>query len=276
MVDNADDSKIILKPHYVAYLDILGIKNAINSEESGVYLNKINELYKESMKMINTYNSLKGYRLNIKTKIFSDNIIIAIPKEEFFGSSINDIKSFYMVIIVAVFQIIALGYGLLIRGSLVIDNLYIDENFVYGIALSKGYELESSVANYPRVIINSRDISLFLKSDIQQNIIEKDSSNMFYVNPFKGYYDTFTPEEREIIDPKSYDEAFNHIHEILTSKLKEDNSDKVNQKICWFINLFNKYCKEKGYNQYIVDISKYPYDPYEVPTIYTGKAKELV
>ena len=57
--------------------------------------------------------------------------------------------------------------------------------------------------------------------------------------------------------------------------LQKGNNEKINQKICWFINIFNDFCNRHNHNKYIIDIDKYPYDPFEIPIEYTGYARKL-
>ena len=45
MKNETKESKIKLSPYFVAYMDILGAKKFINSENSEDYLNKIYQLY---------------------------------------------------------------------------------------------------------------------------------------------------------------------------------------------------------------------------------------
>lgn len=266
MSNNSPQKNINLSPYFIAYMDILGAKEFIDSEKSEEYLNKIKQLYEETIYMINV-NKQNTYRLDTKFKIFSDNIIIAIPFETFGGDSINIINAFYMMIFVSFFQIIALKYSLLIRGSIVIDDFYIDENFVYGKALTKAYKLENEISIYPRIIINPKDISKFYKSDYQKRVITKDNSNLYYINPFECYFNE--------IGKQGEKEALKNIVKILTNMLQKGNNEKINQKICWFINIFNDFCNRHNHNKYIINIDKYPYDPFEIPIEYTGYARKL-
>lgn len=266
MPNKAPKERIKLSPYFVAYMDILGAKKFINSENSEDYLNKIYQLYNETISILKA-NNQNIYRLNTKTKIFSDNIIISIPYEEYFGDTTNSINSLYIMIFVSFFQIIALKHSLLVRGSIVIDDFYIDENFVYGKALTQAYKLEDEIANYPRIIINPKNISKFNKSDTQQRILMKDNSNLYYINPFECYFDWITEIEKK--------EVLNFISKTLKSMLNKNNDEKINQKVCWFINMFNDFCNKHIYNQYVINLYKYPYDPDEIPVIYTGGRRKF-
>ena len=82
-MQNNAANKIKLFPYYVAYLDILGISDAIKSEDSENYLNKIYNLFDDVNKAVSHTNQ-NHQSIKVIKKIFSDNIIIAIKKEPFF------------------------------------------------------------------------------------------------------------------------------------------------------------------------------------------------
>ena len=266
MQNKALENKIKLSPYFVAYMDILGAKKYINSAQSEDYLNKIQLLYNETIQMLKA-NNQNIYHLNIKFKMFSDNIIIAMPYQDFLHDSMNSIHSLYIMIFVVFFQIVALKYSMLVRGSIVIDEFYIDENFVYGKALTQAYKLENEIANYPRVIINPKDIGKFNKADVQQRMLIRDNSNLYYIDPFEYYFN-----EIERINKK---EALKFVVETLKSMLNENNDEKINQKVCWFINMFNEFCKRNKYDKYLISLDKYPSDPDEIPVIYTGDMRKF-
>lgn len=263
-----EEQTIKLKPYYLAYIDILGIKEAINSNESEKYLNYINELYNETLKLIKM-NCNKIRFLKVDVKIFSDNIVIGIQKKERYEfDTPNEIASCYLMIFASFFQVLALKYSFLIRGSIIVDDLYIDETFIYGKALSEAYKLESEIANYPRIIINPRDIHFFMKSDLQQKIINKDNSNTYYINPFECYF-TYISKEHEL-------NKLSAITEILTNKLNKNNGNKINQKVCWFINMFNDFCIKNDYKGNIVNLCNYPYPEQKTEILTTGNAKNSI
>lgn len=140
-----NNQTIRLSQYYLAYIDILGIKEAIKSNKSEEYLNNIKELYELTYSYIKV-NCPQEYFLKANIKIFSDNLVIAVQKKECyeFGTP-NEIASCYLMIFASFFQVLALKYSLLVRGSIIVDDLYIDETFIYGKALSEAYKLESEM-----------------------------------------------------------------------------------------------------------------------------------
>ena len=267
MQNSSFENRIKLTPYYFAYMDILGAKKHIESEESENYLNKIQELYAETIGMIKPNVDNIFYLRNTKFKIFSDNIVIAIPKEIYMDTSLNATKSYYIMMFAAFFQILAIKHSFLVRGSIAVDDLYIDDDFVYGKALTKSYKLESEIAIYPRIIINPKDIHLFTKSDTQQDVIKKDDANIYYINPFESYF--------IYINKSVVDRELNSIKTNLQDMLKETNDNKINQKVCWFINMYNQFCKDNYFEQFVIDINDYPYPYKKIEHTYRGYAREL-
>ena len=261
------ENKIKLSTHYVAFLDILGITNTINSEKNEEVLNDIKNLYDETVNLLKE-NDKKLYHTEIKYKIFSDNIFIAIPKEFGMGGLHNEVSSYYLMLFVSFIQLIALKYSFLIRGSIAVDDLYIDENFIYGKALTKTYKLETENSIYPRIIINPRDIHLFTKSDTQREVIEKDNANIYYLNPFEFY--------KKYVTSQALETFTQIIKENLEHCLSENNNEKINQKICWFINMYNKFCNDNNLENCIINIEDYPYPYSKTETIVTGLAREFI
>ena len=266
MQNNVVENRIKLKPYYFAYMDILGAKKYIESEESENYLNKIQRLYAETIELVKS-NSKDFYLPKPKLKIFSDNIVLAIPKIEYFGTGSNEISSCNIMIFAAFFQIIALKYSLLIRGGISVDDLYIDDDFVYGKALTQSYKLESEVGIYPRIVINPKDLHLFTKSDFQRRILLKDSANIYYIDPFEHYFGYIHESVRN--------ENLDIIRNNLEKMLVVNKDDKINQKICWFINMFNDFCIRNSYDDFVVNTKDYPYSYTKIETIVTGYAREL-
>ena len=143
----------------------------------------------------------------------------------------------------------AFKYSLLTRGSIVIDNFFIDEKFVYGKALTKAYQLENDIAIYPRIIMDERDAADLRQSNYIQQYLNKDYDGIYYLNSFECYF--------EIAKIYKEDEI-KHIRQILWSKFKDGNSEKINQKLNWLINQFSEFCMNNELSKYKLDIDRMP------------------
>ena len=190
---------------------------------------------------------MNTYNVQIFTKIFSDNIVIAIAKED--DIQLNAITKTLIIELAAYIQVLALDYSLLTRGSIVIDDFYIDDIFVYGKALTKAYALENTVAIYPRIIVAAEDACDLRESNYIREYLNKDFDGIYYLDTFSCYFSI----------KKIYNEdEIKHIRQLLWTKTSEYNTEKINQKVYWIINLFNKFCIANNLDKYTLDIDKIP------------------
>ncbi|MBQ8635832.1 hypothetical protein IJ425_06750 [bacterium] len=242
------ENKIKLSEYYVAYFDILGSKKMIESSEAETFLNVINHIYKNTIFTINSFYK-KNHNIEIKVKIFSDNIIFAIEKDKEDTEVIKADKKILITAIASFFQVLALKYTMPVRGSITIGDLYIDEIFVYGKALNNAYKLESKIAIYPRVIIDPNIKNEFLQNNYIRENLCCDEEGIYYLNSFKEYYNI-----RQIYAS----DEIKKIYEVLKARLFICDSEEIRQKNYWLINLFNNFCLENNYNQYVFDTKSLP------------------
>lgn len=134
---------------YCAFLDVLGFTEKIRaSYEDGsgdVLLGEFHAILARSIAKIkeDTEDSMLYF------KSFTDNVVLAHPgfsedMESEFGFILWTIKEYQ-------FQMALKGF--FIRGGLAVDQLFMDENSVYGTALLEAYHLESKVAINPVVVL---------------------------------------------------------------------------------------------------------------------------
>ena len=138
-------------PHLIAYIDLLGVKELIKSDSSQYSLNTINSLY-DLMKNFPEKHNFK--LLNELTfRAFSDNFILSLPISN--DDNENRIRLEALSMYVAVFQLSYLtSFQILCRGCITFGNFFVNENIVWGEALIRGYTVESSIAIYPRVLLD--------------------------------------------------------------------------------------------------------------------------
>jgi hypothetical protein len=241
--------KIIVQPYYLIYVDFLGIKEYMKSKDSNIWIKRLNDIYGELNNFIDQrieiYKNL-GYSLNgqyfkidsidIKRKIFSDNFIIAIPKDN--GDDISEsIKHTLVVEIASFVQCISCKYGLLIRGSISIGDLFINEDFVCGKALVDAYYLENKFAIYPRIVINEQDANLLLNSNENLKYLVQYDYDIFYIKAFDCYYSISKIYKQEEIKT---------IKDFIHQEIQKDYPDKIKQKIDWINNQFSKFCSKNN------------------------------
>ena len=260
-----------LTKHVIAYIDFLGTTDKILSKTNDTlnFLKEIKFIYSITAQkydeMRNTLNTILFDKVSksteniprevnfkdiinpeIKYKIFSDNIILAIkiPEvEEFIVHSYTKDLLKKMIVICGQFQASAIFSGLLLRGGITVGDLYIDENLVYGSGLVDAYRLEESISIYPRIIIDNKLKRLLLSGE--SYIEDNDGLN------FVDYYNyiglaNFIDEDSAI-----------HLKNLLTRLKQQANNDKILQKVMWSINyhnnIFNSHSNEENYlKKYII------------------------
>lgn len=203
--------------YFVAYIDILGARKFMK-QKNNRFLNDLNSIYYEAMNDVIFTNVVT--KKDIYIKIFSDNILIAVEvsedddnRKEKLEKIINLAGNFYNNI---------LRYGYLARGAITEGNFYKDENniFVYGKALTDAVDMEEENAIFPRIIV---------KKEI------RDLLPQYFLDDNDYFYTLNTFLFSCLFDVKAY-------KPILTKMLQSTGNDnKINQKIMWVINYFNKF-----------------------------------
>ena len=150
------DSNVALScaEHVVAFVDLLGCSNSIRNNSIEM-LNQIRDLYIAAYDMCHQRPMAENCS-KLKIRIFSDNILFAYETGRQSGSTEDAFGPICILTqYLGIFQTLALQRKLLLRGGLTIGDLYMDDVLVWGKGLLRAYELESKVAIYPRIIVDS-------------------------------------------------------------------------------------------------------------------------
>lgn len=169
-----ENNKAKTTEHYIAYLDLLGVKKDILSDVEDFSLNNIRNIYLSWISI----NEATDYFDKPKIKIFSDNVIIAIEVNQ--KESLNGLIEF-----VAYLSEHFLECGYKVRGGITRGLLFFDDIMVWGKGLLCAYKLESEEAIYPRIIL-SNDIIEEISDIIRNHMIVQDN-DIYYLNYLKGY-----------------------------------------------------------------------------------------
>jgi len=141
---------------YCAFLDVLGFSERIRAsyEDGGEdkLLGRFHQILKKSIAQLKVDTS----QSSLYYKSFTDNVVLAHPRlskefESEFGFILWAINEYQ-------FQMALEGF--FIRGGLAVDQLFVDENSVYGAALLEAYRLESQVAVNPVVVLCDNTMKL--------------------------------------------------------------------------------------------------------------------
>ena len=156
------------KDYIIAYFDILGYKNIINNNLLNE--NEFIKIISEAVKQVIALKS-DGIWGNKHPQVycFSDNFVICINYDK--SKMVELIYNFAQLAVVM--QIIQynwfVSYNLLIRGSIVIGELYLKNSFIYGQGLIDAYMLENTIAIYPRIVVQEEIVSKIIRYCTEMN-----------------------------------------------------------------------------------------------------------
>ena len=173
------EQKYKAKEYVVAFIDILGAKKKIQRDVNES-LNIVHETYNEAIDVLSTLYSGKIDILKPQIKIFSDNIVVAVP---------TDIKGrlaalMSVMIYSGLIQHNFLQHKYLVRGGISLGDFFVDDVMLWGTALARAYEIESTVAIYPRIVLDPHlvgEIQVF-NNQVLQNWLSQDIDRLLYIN----------------------------------------------------------------------------------------------
>ncbi len=146
-----DIYKIKYEEKLVAFLDVIGFKRIVNSNEISL-LERYYTIIKNQLK------DLQSIKNEIDSFIVSDSIILIT------GTNISNFTS--MLISIAKIQAILGTQNIWLRGGISIGKLHFDKNspLIVGEGLINAYLLEEKLANVPRILIDTKIINHFSTS----------------------------------------------------------------------------------------------------------------
>ena len=223
--------------HVVAFIDILGSSQILKSDDEKAikdYLRGIDGLYIQSLN-----NVSDGVRM------FSDNILIYSD-----GATEDDVYS--VVSSVANIQwSVMKEFNLFIRGGVVIGRLdkipEKDSDYIIGKAIVEAYELESSVAIYPRVVVSKEVAELCSGPD---SPIKTD-----WDCPFIDYLQLSIEEGFVSKELETYRQSLiAHIENNNQMKgCKAHDWDKIRSKDVWALSYYNDFCMSNECEDLAID-----------------------
>lgn len=174
------EQKLLKTSDYiVAFIDILGAKALIKKDVDGS-LNTVHRVYEKSLEI---YEKIFKELIPFDITIFSDNIVIG---REIVNKPL--LASYFQAVhfMAAIVQESFLSQGLLVRGAIAYGSYFKDDIMVWGNALTKAYELESSAAIYPRIIVDPElvgELELFQRKELLSKLwLKQDNDGLFFID----------------------------------------------------------------------------------------------
>jgi hypothetical protein len=148
---------------YVAFIDILGFGQIVSEtgRRGGVTMFDADRLV-EVLTQIGSRVEERGLVRSddFKFQTFSDSVVL---------SEKASVRGFgHLTITIRSLTIDLLRQGLLMRGGIAKGKLHHDEKIMFGPAFLEAYRIESTVANYPRVVL-SRDVYLDYQAMVRRD-----------------------------------------------------------------------------------------------------------
>lgn len=217
---------------YFAFLDVLGYKELLMQD---ILSNKLD--FKD--KLVASFQALETLNIaEFRYKSISDSIMLSCDQSKNFLEFLSVIKKLYFEF---------LKNGLFLRGGISFDKHFENSTILYSMALTKAYELESSKAIYPRIIIDENILGVLenkgeLDALKSSNLVIKDGN----IN------------QLQILDNTNWEQCFKFAESIyFSSKDAVDKNTSIRQKQVWFQNyLFHFYPSNSNCEKYIQEWTK--------------------
>lgn len=229
------------KTRYVAFIDILGFKDAVyNSHQNTDKFREIT-LALENLSIIKDIVSTTSHSLNtskipsevvwgawqdIKITTFSDSILISAADNHV---GLMALGAYCCLIYHALFS-----NGFFARGAITKGELFESQDIVFGKALIDAYELESKTSIYPRILIS--DVVLVDLQNDPNFYKEKDFDGAFYIDVFyQGLTDsieTWRQKSKLALDLQKG-------KELLLAQYMTAKTPNIKAKLYWLIQYFN-------------------------------------
>jgi hypothetical protein len=141
----------LVNPSYevraVVFYDFLGWRSKI--AEAGNDPEKIGQLRRMILRHTRSLGGIVQHAWpGVRFSTFSDNIVVTCEAKREAVSR--------LIIMLAGFQLVSLVDRFLVRGGFTVGPIHHDSVSVFGPALNRAYELESEVANVPRIVVDDR------------------------------------------------------------------------------------------------------------------------
>lgn len=233
------EKKIKTEKAFVAFIDLLGASQLMekNSDSSLEIIHNCYECVKEYI-----FKWEKESFPIPQIKIFSDNIILSIPL-----NNLESDKSLFSGISILIFSIYLQVYfwmnNLLVRGAITIGSYFQDDMIAWGSGLVKAHCLESSIAIYPRIIIDP-EIEKFMEElcdFFKTQLLTQDFDGIYFIDP---YTHRNSRNIESLIDDFIIDNE---------KRIEENKGNyKILQKLNWLQNYFNEKTKNGNSSAYTV------------------------
>jgi hypothetical protein len=146
----------------ISFFDILGFKNIIKEAKSPLEVLNIQKIFRSNSKPDKELASLydQKYVFFSDTIVRTTNILSKNNKRSQVGIL------FYELLDLIHIQLALFEKGILIRGSVVINEIYHRNPYIFGPGLNQAYKIENEKAIYPRIVVSKEIFDLVKASPL--------------------------------------------------------------------------------------------------------------
>jgi len=194
---------------YFAFLDVLGYKNFLE-------IDLRNGEMKFKDKLLTAFHVFDDVNSTVyQYKAVSDSIFLKCTEKDKFIEFLELIKKVYIAFI---------KQGLFLRGGLAYGKHFENDRITYSHVLTRSHDLENSLAEYPRVVIDEYIIQMLesKKTDIVNSNLVLKSGKVYFLN---------------MIDSSNWADIFESARSIYNNDKNQINDDeRARMKHVWFQN----------------------------------------
>ncbi len=231
----------------VTFIDILGFGDLVRNK-TAEEMSEIIRITEESSQTEHWQVSSSGRR----SVTFSDTIISSCPLVGPMGPQCHGLL-FDEIMTVMHLQVKLMDKAdIFVRGALTIGDIHHDEEAVYGPAVIDGYEIESKLCNFPRVVIDPKVLQAFEDekslrtidhhyeddSEIVEGLLRQDTDGLWFVDYLSAIL-------RELDDPEYYLTILKKHKQLILRKAAENKKlNSIALKYNWLASYHNKVVNE--------------------------------
>lgn len=232
---------------FVAFIDILGFKNYILNNNFTFAKDLFNDIRNFANQLLKSHNDVftKEMLSTVTLNIISDSIVISVPKTTKYS-----LEMLLLAINTIVFNVLR-EYGLICRGGIAEGYFHSDNEIAFGPALVAAYNLENSVAVYPRIVFTREVYDSYYKicdkDDIKNlsDIMVLDADEELFIADYIGF--AIGRIACDVIEGRVYrryaEALFKHISNIIEDVLACNTDRKIREKYIYFRDYYNNCLK---------------------------------
>jgi hypothetical protein len=242
----SEDKLLAYRPSIVTFIDILGFRSIVNQTPAS----EIYEIVKRVQRHAGSTDEdvVRKYGLAEQANwtrcvFFSDSIVRVRP----FDAEYRDGSLFYEIIDLVHAQGELAFQGIFIRGGLTIGDIHQGSDVIFGPAMVRAFDLESSFANYPRIVI---DPSVFKALRTEQRLhaehhdvaqemkyikrlVRRGDDGLYYIDYLGAFRD-------EMDEPEAFPEYLAEVKKkIVSQAISATDNLSVLQKYLWMAKYLN-------------------------------------